>query len=548
MKTRSAQIPLAQLLPAENNGTRATDADVADLAASIRELGVLEPLLVRAQGDNWQIIAGSRRAAAATLVGLTAVPCLVFDADGDKALEIQLHENLHRKDLDPFDECALYELMLERKADVDEIARRAARSRGYINRRLALARMPAVARKAVASGLLSFAVAEVLVTVTDNKERDVLAKTFIDRAPGNVREAIGFMRSHENRRDLDEAPFDVKDATLAPAKSPCYDGNGTCAACPYNSVASGSLLAQLGQDPDKGGRCLNAAGWASKVKAHAEAFRAKVEAEGGRMLTAAEAKKAVRYGHLYPDDLGLMDLDSEVWTGSKHVKASKLVEGATPPIIGHVLASGRTVRLVKKADAPSLARKANAASRTSPAERNERAKRDDQRTVNARLLQAVTEVKYSNLTAPNVDRWLLERLMSLCGGNENNKALCAAFGYKTDKGRPDFDALAKATDTVLKRGTSTEVRALTLVYASLERWGGLNTDNVPKVAELLGVQVAAITKLVKDARDERNKLLKAREAKRARKAAKKGQVATAKKAARPKSTRKAKRAQKAAKK
>jgi ParB family chromosome partitioning protein len=78
--------------------------DLSDLVASIKEKGVLEPILVRAHGDRFQIIAGERRYQASVIAGLSQIPCVEIDVDNRGSLEISLIENLQRKDLTAFEE------------------------------------------------------------------------------------------------------------------------------------------------------------------------------------------------------------------------------------------------------------------------------------------------------------------------------------------------------------------------------------------------------------------------------------------------------------
>jgi ParB family chromosome partitioning protein len=78
--------------------------DLTELTASIREKGVLQPLIVRRMGDRFQIVSGERRYQAAMQAGLTELPCVERDIDDRETVEVALVENLQRKDLTPFDE------------------------------------------------------------------------------------------------------------------------------------------------------------------------------------------------------------------------------------------------------------------------------------------------------------------------------------------------------------------------------------------------------------------------------------------------------------
>lgn len=121
--------------------------DLSDLVSSIRERGVLEPILVRPNGSRYQIIAGERRYRASLEAGLTRVPCMVFDVDDQGVLEISLIENLQRKDLNPFEEAdAIAKLVDSLDLTHEEAARKLGRSRTSLTETLTLVHVPGSVR------------------------------------------------------------------------------------------------------------------------------------------------------------------------------------------------------------------------------------------------------------------------------------------------------------------------------------------------------------------------------------------------------------------
>jgi len=117
--------------------------DLSEMVASIKEKGILEPILVRAQGGKYQIIAGERRYQAAKLAGLRLLPCIEVDVDSRGMLEISLIENLQRKDLTPFEEAAAIQRLCDQfRYTHEEIARKLGKSRTVITEALSLNRMP----------------------------------------------------------------------------------------------------------------------------------------------------------------------------------------------------------------------------------------------------------------------------------------------------------------------------------------------------------------------------------------------------------------------
>ncbi len=135
-------IPIEHIEPNPNQ-PRQQMGDLAELTASVREKGILEPLIVRRRGSNYQIISGERRYQAAVQAKLTELPCVERDVDDRETIEIALVENLQRKDLTPFEEAeALSELATQYQYTHEELARRIGKSRTSITEMLSLAKMP----------------------------------------------------------------------------------------------------------------------------------------------------------------------------------------------------------------------------------------------------------------------------------------------------------------------------------------------------------------------------------------------------------------------
>jgi len=117
--------------------------DLTEMVASVKEKGILEPILVRSHEGKFQIIAGERRYQAAKLAGLLHVPCIEVDVDAKGMLEISLIENLQRKDLSPFEEAAAIQRLCDQfRYTHEEIARKLGKSRTVITEALSLNRMP----------------------------------------------------------------------------------------------------------------------------------------------------------------------------------------------------------------------------------------------------------------------------------------------------------------------------------------------------------------------------------------------------------------------
>ena len=153
------------------------EATLEELAASIREHGVLQPILVRPLGNNeYQLIAGERRWRASKAAGMATIPALVEEIDDDTALEISIIENLQREDLSPLDEASMYDRMVrEHGYSVRKLAQKLGKDKGYLENRLRLADAPPEIRELVSLRKDTLSHAYELLKVEDPRKRKRLA-------------------------------------------------------------------------------------------------------------------------------------------------------------------------------------------------------------------------------------------------------------------------------------------------------------------------------------------------------------------------------------
>jgi ParB family transcriptional regulator, chromosome partitioning protein len=153
------------------------ETTLEELAASIREHGVLQPILVRPLEDGeFQLIAGERRWRASKAAGLATIPALVEEIDDDTALEISIIENLQREDLSPLDEATIYDRMVrEHGYSVRRLAQKLGKDKGYLENRLRLADAPDEIRELVSLRKDTLSHAYELLKVDDPKKRKRLA-------------------------------------------------------------------------------------------------------------------------------------------------------------------------------------------------------------------------------------------------------------------------------------------------------------------------------------------------------------------------------------
>lgn len=174
-----ADLPIGSIRPNSFQPRRAFDEEaLADLTASVRELGVLQPVLVRPVGDDtFELIAGERRWRAAKRAGLQTIPALVKDVTDAASLEQAVVENLHRQDLNPLEEGAAYQQLIEDfNLTHDELAARVGKSRAAITNTLRLFQLPPTIQRLVAENQLSAGHARALLGTPDRAFQESLAK------------------------------------------------------------------------------------------------------------------------------------------------------------------------------------------------------------------------------------------------------------------------------------------------------------------------------------------------------------------------------------
>ena len=180
---------------------------LVSLSASIRELGVLQPILVRPAGaGQYELIAGERRWRAAKRVGLQTIPALVRDVEDAGALEQALVENLHREDLNALEEAAAYQQLMEDfKLTQEQVGIRVGKSRSAVANTLRLFQLPPSVQKLVAERKLSAGHARALLGSPDRLYQETLAR----RA---VAEDLSVRAVEEAVRDHEEEPPEAEEA------------------------------------------------------------------------------------------------------------------------------------------------------------------------------------------------------------------------------------------------------------------------------------------------------------------------------------------------
>jgi ParB family chromosome partitioning protein len=173
------ELPVSEVVPSRYQPRSGFDEEtLTTLTASVRELGVLQPVLVRPRADGgYELIAGERRWRAAKRAGLQTIPALIRQVDDTTSLEHALVENLQRADLNPLEEAAAYQQLIEEFGLThDQVAQRVGKSRAAISNTLRLFQLPPAIQRLVAEGRLSAGHARALLGSPDRAYQEALAR------------------------------------------------------------------------------------------------------------------------------------------------------------------------------------------------------------------------------------------------------------------------------------------------------------------------------------------------------------------------------------
>ena len=216
------RVPVAFLKPNPRNPRRQfSDTELAELAASIRERGIIQPIVVRTrhgEPDSFEIIAGERRWRAAQRAGLHDVPIILHEASDAEALELAIIENVQRTDLNALEEAMGYQALAdEYKYSQDEIAKTVGKSRSHVANTVRLLKLPESVKVYINAGKLSAGHARALIGMPDPERT---AREIVERGL-NVRdvESLAQQRASEAGKPKQTRPRKAKDVdTLAVEK------------------------------------------------------------------------------------------------------------------------------------------------------------------------------------------------------------------------------------------------------------------------------------------------------------------------------------------
>lgn len=329
---------------------RFKQGELEELVGSIAEHGVLQPIIVREQlrGAKYQLVAGERRYLAAQQAELENIPAVVRDLSDEQVIEVQLIENLQRKDVHPMQEAEGYQELIEKHGHhVDELHDRVGKSRSYVYGRLKLLALCAKARKAFFDDTISASVALLIARIPGDKLQQSALRDLAGR-DGQIsyRRALEIIRDHYMLR-LNTASF--------PKDDPQLNGKaGPCTTCPKRTGNQAELFADIASTDV----CTDPICFRAKTKTYGDRLIAEAKADGRAVITGNPAKKIAPYEH--GDYLnGYARLDGSTWDTGKQRKVRTLVGRDAEVTLLQLPKSGEVVEVVKESVLQQAIRKTN---------------------------------------------------------------------------------------------------------------------------------------------------------------------------------------------
>jgi ParB family transcriptional regulator, chromosome partitioning protein len=193
--------PIEEIRPNRSQPRKTfSDDKLEELAASIREKGIIQPLVVRKKDDHYELIAGERRWRAAQKAGLREVPVVIQDVSDGTALELALIENIQREDLNAVEEAEAYQALLDNFAlSQEELARRVGKERSTVANSLRLLRLPTDIKRDIAEDRLTMGHARALLAL-DSPEEMKAGRDEILKKRLTVRQAEGLVQKLKSTR------------------------------------------------------------------------------------------------------------------------------------------------------------------------------------------------------------------------------------------------------------------------------------------------------------------------------------------------------------
>ena len=190
-----AEIDIEKIVPNRDQPRKSFDKqEIHELAESIRENGIIQPIVLRAKDEVYEIVVGERRFRAAKEAGLKKVPAIIKEYSESRLLEIALIENIQRKDLNPLEEALAFKTIIDRDTITqEELSKRVGRSRSYIANMIRLLELPDEIKKFVSRGTITVGHAKAIMALNEKEKQVEIAKKVAEEGL-SVRETEDLVR------------------------------------------------------------------------------------------------------------------------------------------------------------------------------------------------------------------------------------------------------------------------------------------------------------------------------------------------------------------
>lgn len=450
------EIPLDRIVESKTNPRSHFDESaMAELAANIKQHGVLQPVLLRPHPNGeaaYELVVGSRRYRASKLARRDTIPATIRELSDAQVVELQLVENLLREDVHELDEASGYAALQQLNPSdytVETIALKVSRSPAYVNGRLQLLNLVDEARQAFRAAKLTVSHAFEIARLTPKDQRRALQECFPHHRNASailkdkkaeavtVRELRAWIE-REIHLDLMNAPFDAQDEALLPLA-------GACSRCPKQTRSNPLLFAEI---PRKSSICTDRECYRAKVEALVQIRVKPLEEKGEKSLRVSQAPSWQVNGHakdvLYEGQYRRAKGKGEC----PNTKAAVLIDGKSAGTIFYLCQTDKCEvhnRVTRYQPTPQeqAQRKKEAL-----AERVEKQSR-------VRVLEAIRKKLPDALSRPDLEMVALDYFHRL--GHDNHRRLSKLYGWEEKKSKTswggqavDYKKIAEATVQALK--------------------------------------------------------------------------------------------------
>lgn len=466
------EVPISGLIESKTNPRGDYDkTSLVELAESIKQQGLLQPILVRVNEDaqSFEIICGARRYRAAVIAKLDTVPCRVVELDDDEVYAVQIVENLQRQDIHPLDEAAGFQTLLGRmNGEVRRVSAAVGKPDAYIIQRVKLLDLIPPAKKLFKDGKIGYQHARILCRLTAETQAEAL-KT-IDRDASW--QALAQWVEQRASAALKAAPWKLDDAELVKEA-------GACSACPKNTSANRGLFGDLEE-----GVCTDKLCFQNKLTAFVQISLAKAKDanKGNEVLTLSD-----RYG---TSEKGAIPNDK--WKPAKKGSCEYVQPGVLAESWDTKKLGSRLLVCVKKGCPEHWERE----EATGNPEREQIKKDRIEKATRIRVLDSSVK----GITQNRLDRAMMERValsMFIRLWGDMQRRVVKHFGWKDDQKKDEHGWERVVAKRVTDMSDCHLVRFIVfLAYAPSITGVGIGEDELKKFAKEQNIDVKAITKTV----------------------------------------------------